>query len=81
VGLCLSKCACYGSYCAIPCEACFISEEYIAAKRSSPHWQILDMGENQVYIELVPVANGTGTATVHGESTTLLCASCLAAYI
>jgi hypothetical protein len=37
------------------------------------------MGESQVDIELAPVANGMGTATVHGEPAML--AVCSAACI
>jgi hypothetical protein len=48
-------------------------------KGSSPHCRgasgkILRVSENQADLELLPVANGTGTATVHGE-----CATCSAA--
>jgi hypothetical protein len=31
------------------------------------------MGKNQADVELIPAANGTGTATVHVEPATLLC--------
>jgi hypothetical protein len=34
---------------------------------------ILGVGENQVNLELVPVANGMGTATLHGEPSKLSC--------
>jgi hypothetical protein len=35
--------------------------------------KILGMGKSQVYLELVSISNGTGTATVHGEPGTLSC--------
>jgi hypothetical protein len=40
---------------------------------SKKRWQILSMGENQADLELTPIANGTGTATVCGDPSTLMC--------
>jgi hypothetical protein len=35
--------------------------------------KIVGMGKNQVYLELVSISNGTGTATVPGDPVTLSC--------
>lgn len=65
--------------CVIPCEACFNTEEYTTAEEGrfttlskEPLAKFLVWGENQVDLELTPVANGMGRATVHGDPTTLL---------
>jgi hypothetical protein len=55
---------------AVPCGACFIGE-VCAATKERTIGKTLGVDENQAYLELLPVANGAGTATVRAELTTL----------